>query len=838
MKKIIYFSLLFFILKFYSQTDSGNLENYLNTKIAALPLEDANNFKIPLETEITSWANAINALLSDDLVSARAEAALLNYRIVEYTDTAIGNNDVFYVMEEEAIQTKYWGTYVFAQNAARPNLILQAPHSEFDTNTGKQAIYSFVRLNNKALFLNGTHRCNHTSFSDCAGTTKVCNGNESKKYRISDMAHNEETVFQKTTEILYNTYSTSVFFQLHGFEKKDSDPYVILGNGTSKTPNIDYAVQLKTALLEQDNTLTFRLGHLDDWNRLLGTTNTQGRLINNSNNPCSLSAQNPSGRFLHIEQEKSKLRQDNIGWNKMYEALRSIFTIPSSIWLGNTTDWDTASNWSSNTIPISTDNLVIKDIANQPTISSNTNAIANNITIDDNASITIENGGSLILEGFATVYGSFIYNLNVNDSKWHLITSPVKHEEFGDNWNTTNQIDTNLPNEAIAKYINTNGISTNWSYYQNGENAEQFSDGVGYSLKRTLAGNYNFSGVFPSSPVVTQITTGNFGNQNLENRWNLVGNPFPSYLDVDTFLTENIEALKDTHESLYVWNANAGINGEYQSVSTGHIHPGQAFFVNSDKDTTSVAFTKAMQSTANGVSFYKTQSTKILISVFNGSINKSTEINFLEGKTLGLDPRFDIGTFTGNSSSFNIYTHLVSNNEGVSFMKQALPKSILGKVIIPIGLNAKANQVIQFSSKNTNLPNDIEILLEDKLKNSIINITAKEANYSLKLTNDINGVGRFYLHTSKKTLSNYNSSINNINIYLKNNKTLRVDGLSSEKTTITIYNILGKEVINTTFSTLSSSKDIPLSNLGHGFYLLKLKNTYGNVEKKIVLIDK
>ncbi|TVZ54990.1 putative secreted protein (Por secretion system target) [Lutibacter sp. Hel_I_33_5] len=327
MKKLSLTLLFLFTINSFSQTDSGNLENYLHAKIAAMPGETGNNFSIPTDNEVTSWTAMINSILSNDIATARTNATSVNYQIVEYTDTDIGNNDVFYVVEEKSPQSKYWGTFAFAKNAARPNLILQAPHSDFDFNTGKQAIYCFVRLNNKALFLNGTHRCNHSTLSTCAGTTTVCTGGSSEAFKISDMAHNAETMWQKTTEIIYNTITESVFFQLHGFAKKDDDPYVILSNGTDQTPTTDYAAQLKTALFAQDNTLTFKTAHLDNWDRLVGFTNTQGRLINQSNNPCNQSAQSTTGRFIHVEQEKTKLRADSTGWEKMYQALVGVFGV-------------------------------------------------------------------------------------------------------------------------------------------------------------------------------------------------------------------------------------------------------------------------------------------------------------------------------------------------------------------------------------------------------------------------------------------------------------------------------------------------------------------------------
>ena len=330
MKTRLLFLFLLSSIFSFSQTDSGNLEDYLVSKVNNAPGNSGNDFVNPNNSDLTDWGEIIENILNGNINTARGSADNFNYRIVEYTDTAFSSNDVYYILEEKNSQANYWGTFVFAKNPTR-ELILQAPHIKYDTNTGKQAIYSFVRLNNRALLLSGTHRCNHSSASSCSGTTSACSSS-SQAFRISDMAHNGVTAFQKTTEIIHNTISSSFFIQLHGFSKSSSDPYVIISNGTTIAPSgRDYALDLKNGLASADGSLTFKIGHIDNWTRLIGTTNTQGRFINNSGNPCTTAANTSTGRFVHVEQEKSKLREDSSGWDKMFQALKNSFAATANI---------------------------------------------------------------------------------------------------------------------------------------------------------------------------------------------------------------------------------------------------------------------------------------------------------------------------------------------------------------------------------------------------------------------------------------------------------------------------------------------------------------------------
>ena len=320
--------ILFFLLlpvAFFGQTATGDIENYIGNIIDNSPGSSGDDYLEPTTTQLNTWNTIINFVLADNLVDARSNANTVNYKITEFTDTSISPNQIFYILEEKSTQSNYWGTYVFSKTPTRNNLIIQAPHSKFDTNTGKQAIYCFKNTVAKAVFINGTHRCNSDNSSSCSGTTSVCGSSDS--YRISDLAHNINSIFQKTTENLLTAISNSVFIQLHGFGKQPTDPYVIMSNGTRETPSTDYATLIKDALLVEDNTLTFELAHINTaWTRLIGFTNTQGRLINNSSDHCNTSATTTSGRFVHIEQEKSKLRDDENDWIKMSNALVSVFS--------------------------------------------------------------------------------------------------------------------------------------------------------------------------------------------------------------------------------------------------------------------------------------------------------------------------------------------------------------------------------------------------------------------------------------------------------------------------------------------------------------------------------
>ncbi|WP_282017021.1 fibronectin type III domain-containing protein [Salegentibacter mishustinae] len=305
--------------------DSGNLESYIGNLIDSAPGASGNEYRAPTTVELNTWDLVIDAILDGNIEIAVQKAAEINYKITEFTDTGLDSQQVFYILEDNRLESKFWGTYVFSKTPERGQLVIQAPHIKYDLNTGKQAVYSFRNNLARALFISGTHRCNHQEKSSCSGSTTTCSA-EGESYRISDMAHNVNSAFQRTSENLFDNIPNSVFVQLHGFGKKSEDPFVIMSNGTRDIPEEDFVVEIRDALLTEDSSLSFKIAHIDvDWSRLNGFTNTQGRFINNSSDPCAVSATSTSGRFIHIEQEKSKLREGPAQWEKMSNALKKVF---------------------------------------------------------------------------------------------------------------------------------------------------------------------------------------------------------------------------------------------------------------------------------------------------------------------------------------------------------------------------------------------------------------------------------------------------------------------------------------------------------------------------------
>ena len=538
-------------------------------------------------------------------------------------------------------------------------------------------------------------------------------------------------------------------------------------------------------------------------------------------------------------------------------------------WIGSLfNSWSMASNWS-NGVPTSTTNAIIPNVGNNwPAIRSVSMAVRNldiqigaTLEIQAGKTLTIEgdltqngtfnisggtslsNQGSLILNGNYSGSGNVSYNREVT-TNWHLLTSPVVGQNIA---GIKNNVAVNGVKYAVAPYKNTLA-SSRYEYYTTaaGTNdintAGDFVKGKGYSIKKASAGTLSFSGTLNTSDVSISISDGSATG----NKWNLIGNPFTSSIQANSnahvtnnFLTVNAAQLDPARVAIYVWNVSTlSYDVINQATSAKHLASSQGFFVESKNGGGSIQFTKAMQNhQGNSGSSSRisntTPSIKLLVS--NGDSQKSTDVKYFENSTTGLDLGYDAGVFSGGKTSFNVFTHLVSNTTKTNFALQCLPNSKYEDMVIPVGVNTKENTTLSFSVAAQNLPEDIHVYLEDKLNNTFTQIDKE--SHTVSFESKESGIGRFYVHTKARKPSFTDVPlVNELKMFVSNDNILKVFTKEiNEKASIKIIDLLGKEVFTQKFVS-KGVNEIALPNIATGIYIVRLTTTKeGKLSKKVLI---
>ncbi len=518
-------------------------------------------------------------------------------------------------------------------------------------------------------------------------------------------------------------------------------------------------------------------------------------------------------------------------------------------------------NWSQGIVPSTVQNATI---ANGITVTIDVDDLnINNFNLESGATINIPKDKEITVNGTFTTSGTLDLSSDKNDSgvlflkgtssgnvtykrggllanEWYIVTPPITGQtvkSFAENAANDIRINTTPDPDryAIATYDDTLAAGSKWVYYDADVNAtDEFIAGQSYSMSRATDGEVTFTGTLAVDDLIKTMIAG---------QWNAIGNPFTTYYPANknsssSFLNDNIGVLDANFPSLYIWDDT---QSKYVAVteldaSNRSLPPGQGFFVKMKAGETEVSFNEAKRSTkpsSGDTDFQKTtQQPSITLQVSNGKTTVATDIKYFKNATTGFDTGFEIGNF--NSTGLDIYTRLVDKSNSINYTIQSLPSNNYENMIVPIGIKAKKGDEVSFSATYTNLPNGVDLYLEDKLQNLFIKLNdATQNEIKVVFENDVNDIGRFYLHTSSKSLSVDNiNTLNNISMYTSN-KVLKIKGLE-ENASIKMYSVLGKMVLQTELNT-TERNEISLSKFSEGIYIVYLQTENEKLSKKITL---
>lgn len=525
----------------------------------------------------------------------------------------------------------------------------------------------------------------------------------------------------------------------------------------------------------------------------------------------------------------------------------------SITWTGaSNTYWETSGNWS-NGIPTINYDVTIPT-GKTPIIADSTSANCYDLTLEGNATLNIAStsasaNGSLIFGGTYTGSATAVtYQRYMLGSQSYLLGSPLSEQtikSFLANSGNDIRMDVTSSYYLMKHYIE--GPVEKWSdpYYSSIPVSVEFELGKGYVTQRASAGIINLSGTPNNATVNVTLTRTGYG-------WNLLSNPFSSAIAANytadatnNLLTANAAVLDASYTALYIWDHGSGsykiINhlGGTPSVTLtqDYLQVGQGFFVRSKAGGETFTMTPAMQSHQTAIAFKSSEETSWVSIILNAEINdakESTKILFREDMSSGLDIGYDAGLFKSNPD-FSLYSRLVEDN-GVDFGLQCLPSNY-NELIIPIGLDAKAGEIVKFSINALNIPEEYAVILEDRTANTFTNLSDETAEYTIQLTNDSDGTGRFFIHTSFKSALGIDdlATENAFKVFSRaKDHQLVIRGNANENATARIYSITGKQIA--VVNLKHSAENIIPFNEEAGVYIVQITNEVGTQTQKFVWV--
>jgi hypothetical protein len=332
----------------------------------------------------------------------------------------------------------------------------------------------------------------------------------------------------------------------------------------------------------------------------------------------------------------------------------------------------------------------------------------------------------------------------------------------------------------------------------------------------------SFVGVPNNGDLFGETVTG-------DGKFYLVGNPYPSALEANAFITANT-FLDGT---LYFWTHNTPVvlTGAYrynaddyasynltggvgigQSALTGtpqnnnrtpngKIAAGQSFFVSANSAGT-IAFTNAMRSGGvNNSHFFKSANTsnaitekhRVWLNMTNdGGAFKQTLVGYVEGASNNDESGYDGKTFDGNRY-LDFYS--INNDNRYVIQGRALPFNETDTVELGYRSTITGDFTISIDHADGDLINH-PIYLEDKITNTIHDLQASSYTFS---TSTGTFTDRFVLRYTNKTLGigDFEQDSENVVITVQN-KVITITSDAEKIDTVYIYDLSGKIIYKET----------------------------------------
>lgn len=521
--------------------------------------------------------------------------------------------------------------------------------------------------------------------------------------------------------------------------------------------------------------------------------------------------------------------------------------------------WESSANGSSNWIP---SNLAPTNSATSVTVMAGhkvnvdgnttigTLSISSTGTLEVNAAkqltvnTSLTNNGTLNLlsdaSGTATILtptiistGEATFNVQqflASGRNWWYLSSPLSgatSDVFAPT-SSTNKIGYFIENQTTPDYSAPFAAGS----------ATSLVVGTGYVVKlaATTGGTYNFTGgslnngTYSLTPTRTGTTAGQRG-------FNLVGNPYPSYLDWDAVYTDGTNPQTNMRNAIWFRTYDEGMkfhtysDGEgVPATTSAKIAPMQAFWVKVDKDNTAASLTFKNTHRSHfttGANPLKVKANderqRIRLVVSDGTSQDEMLIVGKSHATAGLDA-YDIEKMSNDNLAIPEIYSLIGNQEFV--INSTSP--IVANQEIKIGL--RPTSAGTFSIKATqmqNVPSELRVILKDAINGSEIELS-EGVTYPFEAgTEALNN--RFSIQfRSKGVINNLNENQHkNIFAYQTNNNQIAVmcdkdfDGVSK----ISVFNSVGQKLIE---QEISSSSTTISRVFNPGVYLISIDKQSGS----------
>ena len=364
----------------------------------------------------------------------------------------------------------------------------------------------------------------------------------------------------------------------------------------------------------------------------------------------------------------------------------------------------------------------------------------------------------------------------------------------------------------------------------------------GYTVNIPASETVDFVGALNNGTYAT----GNLsrGSQT-ESGFHLRGNPYPSAIDWNFVVRDNVDA------TVYVYRSTGQYAGTYSTYTvngtgtnggTRQIAASQGFFVRATTNNASLTFNNTARISAytNPV-FQRGAATAPLVrlDLRNAAGAADEAVLYFDGDaTSGFDPALDAYKLLGGSPLALASTI----GSGTMLAVNALPALTSAGVTVPLRLQAAAGSYTLRATELLRLPAGTYAYLQDALTGTSTDLSQPNG-YAFSVTDAASLAGRFsVLVTQQRVLANAPTAlVRQVNVYpnpARGQVSIVLPAqLRQQAVQVSLINTIGQQVLSRTLNTSSSvaTTELSLSGVAPGVYTVRLQTAEGTVSKRLIV---
>ncbi len=533
--------------------------------------------------------------------------------------------------------------------------------------------------------------------------------------------------------------------------------------------------------------------------------------------------------------------------------------VKSGSWVGGTsTNTELAANWLVG-IPDQYDDVSVPATATYMPIVLSNGVMINKMYIENGASLTINPAASLELKSTCKLEGTIILKSDLVNTASFLdngtitgtgkVTLQRRFKQGGYHYISAHVSDGNSSSftDLSSGEINPNFYSYNennsdpdWiEGWQEHNGSLAVGKGYAYFYPGNGSINFNLSGKPNTGNLSYGVSNSNFGITS--DGWNLIGNPYPSGINIWDFLNANNAGT--IVGAAYLWDDDYTqdfVSADYGTYNlagssylpgtgggkafNGFLAAGQGFFVNAISNG-SIDFSNTMRASNNSV-FYKGANKNLIKRLHIGITGKTAQSSLLiastDAATSGFDNMYDAPKLR-ISNTLALFSMLEKRELVIQSLQNEIEKEI-----IPIGIETANEENYTFKFYGVEqYPENLLMFFVDNQNQKIIDIK-KENSYTTSIKEGLDKK-RFELHFFDK---DYYSTLSDIKVYA-HSKNIYTQLLDFNNAYITVSSMNGSTVLSKPIYSLYSIHS--LNNLNSGVYIVKITTSKETVIKKILL---